>query len=303
MSCEKIRGLLSLYLYGELTFDEEEALEQHLSGCRECARAVEREKQVHRSLDVAAVAPSRELLERCRLALPRAILHSGHKQHGRGGWRETVRGFLRQPFISAAWLKPVGAMALVALGFFAARIGTRPEAPLPEDNITQRVRFVEPATAGGIRLVVDETRQKVVSGSLEDDSIRQLLLAAVRDPVDPGIRAESLDVLKAHSEAAEVRKALLYVVEHDRNAGVRLKALEALKPYTEDPESREVLSKVLLNDDNPGVRTKAIDYLTITGEPDVVGTLQELMRKESNSYVRYRCQKALSDMKASLQTF
>ena len=35
----------------------------------------------------------------------------------------------------------------------------------------------------------------------------------------------------------------------------------------------------------------------------MVGVLQELMRKEENGYVRMRCQKALRDMKASVDTF
>ena len=35
----------------------------------------------------------------------------------------------------------------------------------------------------------------------------------------------------------------------------------------------------------------------------MVGTLQKLMAKESNSYVRQRCQKALEDMNASVGTF
>ncbi|MCW5980538.1 MAG: HEAT repeat domain-containing protein [Bryobacteraceae bacterium] len=301
MSCETVRDNLSLYLYGELSFEEEESVEQHLESCRDCARALEREKQIHRSLDIAAVAPTQELLEGCRLALPRAILHSAP---GRSSWRQSVRVFLARPVASAAWLKPVGAVALVALGFFAARLAS-PPAGLPgePDNVSRRVRFVEPSDSGGIRLVVDETRQRVLDGDIQDEAIRHLLLAAVRDPADPGIRAESLDVLKSHPGAADLREALLYVVQHDPNAGVRLKALEALKPYAADPESREALSGVLLNDENPGIRAMTIDYLTASGGPDVVGALQEAMRKEENSYVRYRSQKALREMKASLQTF
>lgn len=305
MSCDTVRGQFSLYLYGELTFDEEESIEQHLQGCRDCSRALEREKLIHRSLDVSAIVPSKEALERCRLGLPRAILHSSREGHASAGWRQSLRAFLRKPTASMGWLKPAGALGLVALGFLAARV-TMPSstfAPGSEANITQRVRFVEPSDSGEIRMVVDETTQRVLAGNLQDDSIRRLLLAAIRDPIDPGIRAESLDVLKSHSDTTEVREALLYVVQHDSNAGVRLKAMEALKPYGADPESREVLSDVLLNDDNPGVRTMAIDFLTTSGEVDVVGTLQEAMRKEDNSYVRFRCQKALREMKASLQTF
>jgi hypothetical protein len=35
----------------------------------------------------------------------------------------------------------------------------------------------------------------------------------------------------------------------------------------------------------------------------MVGVLQELMSHEDNNYVRLKCQRALSDMNASVETF
>jgi hypothetical protein len=43
--------------------------------------------------------------------------------------------------------------------------------------------------------VLDETRQRIVSGGLNDQKIRILLLAAAKDPSDPGLRAETVDIL------------------------------------------------------------------------------------------------------------
>jgi plasmid stability protein len=100
-----------------------------------------------------------------------------------------------------------------------------------------------------------------------------------------------------------VKNALLYALQHDSNPGVRLKALEGLKNSSADADVRQVLTQVLLADDNPGVRTQAIDLLIQHKEDQMVGTLQELMRHEDNGYVRMRCQKALHEMNASIETY
>ena len=68
-------------------------------------------------------------------------------------------------------------------------------------------------------------------------------------------------------------------------------------------EVRKMLSQILQNDDNPGVRIQAIDMLTSNHDASVVGVLQNMVGKEDNSYVRWRCEKALKDMNASVGTF
>ena len=100
-----------------------------------------------------------------------------------------------------------------------------------------------------------------------------------------------------------MRAALLNSVAHDANPGVRMKALEGLKSFAADGEVRKMLSQVLLSDDNPGVRIQAIDMLTSNHDASVVGVCRTWSGKEDNSYVRWRCEKALKDMNASVGTF
>ncbi|MBN1883509.1 MAG: zf-HC2 domain-containing protein [Deltaproteobacteria bacterium] len=49
----KFEKLLSAYLFGELDEKEAERLESHLARCEDCARALRREKQLHRTLSGA----------------------------------------------------------------------------------------------------------------------------------------------------------------------------------------------------------------------------------------------------------
>jgi hypothetical protein len=145
---------------------------------------------------------------------------------------------------------------------------------------------------------------------LDDQNIRVLLLSAAKDPSDPGLRYETVGILNDRAQAAEVRDTLIYALEHDENAGVRLKAMDGLRPFVQQPEVRKALSGVLLSDGNPGMRTQAIDLLTKgVGESsngldrDVIGTLQELMNRENNAYVRQRGERVLQLVNASQETY
>ncbi len=307
MNCESVKKKLSLYLYGELSFEEEEQFAEHLDGCETCRQELEHERRIHRALDGAALEPPAELLARCREELAGVIRPAQRPQGAWIRWRRRLRMFAASPgWLSPAWLRPAGAVLLVAIGFFGGRFTAMAPSPLvfsPAEPVAARVRYVEPSGPGRVRIVVDETRQRVLTGRLDDRHVQELLLAAVREPSDPGVRGESVDLLKMRTESREVRDALLYAVENDPNDGVRLKALDGLRPYARDPKSRKVLSRVLLNDRNPGVRAAAIDLLIQSDTDDVVETLQELMQTEDNNYIRLRGQNALRAMNASVESF
>ena len=309
MTCEWVRNQLALYLYSELPAQEEELVAQHVGGCGGCRKELERERRIHGAMDLAGVRPAPELLERCRLDLSRALLRAEPSPNARSGFVGRVRAIFENGGLgSCAWMRPAGAVALVAVGFFAARFtATAPSGELPgtpgEEIVATQVRHVEPSEAGQVRIVFDETRQRVMSGSLEDDGVRKLLLAAVRTPSEPGVRFESLELLKKQPGSEETRNAMLYAVENDPNDGVRLKALEGLRGSGLDQRSRWALSRVLLGDENPGIRSMAVDMLLQSGGTDIVGTLQELLQREENTYIRGRSQEALRAMKASVETF
>jgi len=344
--CDWARAQLSLLLYGELSFDEEEKLESHLEACTECREALDRETRLHAAFDHVAVEPPASLLSQCRQDLwerlkdlpppERAVLLPAQRTSphrvmwwGHELWDRFVDALtLHAEPGTGRWMRPVGALALVAIGFFGARMapglvpmgGASPFGP-GEMSLTEpgsaHVRTVESSAGGQVQIVVDETRQRIVSGRLDDRKIRSLLLAAATDPSDPGLRTETLDILNNailnnlsqanHVPAPDVRDTLVFALRHDQNAGVRLKAMEGLKPLAHDPEVRAALASALLNDENPGVRTQAIDLLTagpgLSVDRDIVGTLQELMLHENNAYVRDRGRLVLESLKASPETY
>lgn len=302
LGCEQVRENLSLMLYGELPFADEEAVQSHLATCADCRAALVSEQGWHDELTVSTLEPPAGLLVQCRQQL-RAVLPE-----------TPVRGRVANWFSNWNWsltAKPALGLALVALGYFGARFppltGTGTSADATLSAGAARVRYVEADPAGNVRIVVDETRPRIVTGRADDPEVRRWLLAATRDAGDPGLRAETVALLQGGAEVLDVRRALVAALESDPNAGVRLKAIEGLRRHATEPDTRQALMRVLNADDNPGIRTQAIDLLT-EGSPraldaQMVGMLQQLMRREENVYIRQRCEKALRMANASAEIF
>jgi anti-sigma factor RsiW len=61
-----VKDFFALYLYGELSFDEEERVESHLDACLDCRKALERQREVQSALDNLAIEPAPSLLRSCR---------------------------------------------------------------------------------------------------------------------------------------------------------------------------------------------------------------------------------------------
>jgi hypothetical protein len=270
MSCESVGKTLSLFLYGELSFEEEEAVHRHLDGCGDCRQALARERALHKALDAGALNPPADLLAECRGDLRRKL---GRESVRRRNWLVRVWDWTGQP-VSPGFLKPAGAVALLVLGFFAGRLW-------------------QPAPGGA-------PAQPVYA---EDAATRRLLFDAAVAVNDPSLRLDSVAILGAREESPEVSRMLVRAVRNDPNPVVRLKAIDGLKSYGGQAEVRQALSEVLLNDDNLGVRTHAVDLLRQHQDLALAGVLQQVMGKESNDYVRMQCQKMLEELNASLETF
>lgn len=300
MNCKEIREQFALLLYGELSFDEEERIDSHLDGCADCRTALARQKVLHEAVDAAAVTPSPALLNRCREDLAE-ILPREKRAAARESWWSQIAGNWKIQF-----LKPVGAVALLAIGFFAAKVtpglGGITSMGLADFGGAQ-VRNVSAQPDGTLRIVFDEKRERTISGSRDDQRILQLLMAAAKEAPDPGLRAQTVTILVGEADESDVREALAFAMANDENTNVRLKAMEGLQRYASDPMVQNALAHVLLNDPNSGMRTRVIDALTgHEGQEldrQMVGALQELMSREDDSDVRERARQMLHSIKAS----
>ncbi len=324
--CDDVRERLALLLYGELSFDEEERTERHLETCANCRAALTGQKALHAALDSVEVTPSPALLTRCREeffeTLQVQIASQSHparvsahekpeERIGEGWWSQFVSSF--EGKWNFHWMRPAGALALLAIGFFAARfapvswMNDGAGAALSSMDLAHlgpdQIRNVQEGPNGRVNIVINENTQRTVSGNLQDAMIRNLLMAAAKQSADPGLRAATVTILVNGADSADVRDALVFALENDQNTAVRWRAMEGLKSYTHDPSVQTALAQVLLEDMNPGMRTQAIDLLTPEMGPamnrQVVGVLQQMVSREDDAYVRQRAQKMLEAVKAS----
>jgi hypothetical protein len=314
MNCGAVLNFIPLYFYGELSPPQEDELEEHLHACPDCAREMECQRALAAALSGRQIEPSAAFLDHCRQDLMATVLGHGSQLAGAparmhvattarrpGPWRLFLDA-LAETFSGLGRLRlPLGAAAMVALGFFSARVTTT-RTPVNTESVFPTVRSIQPDGSGRVQISLDETRRRVVSGRMDDQNIQQLLLDAAHGD-NPAARLESLGVLKDRADSSPVRDALLDAVAHDPNPGVRLAALEGLKPLSSDQDVRKVLAQVLLTDDNPAIRMQVVDLLTAHRDDAIVGVLQDLMQRENNNYVRMKSEKALKAMNASVGTF
>jgi hypothetical protein len=311
MSCEAISKLIPPYFYGELSAEEEERVEDHLRVCAVCAREMESQRLLAAALDRRDVEIPAGLLNECRNNLMAAIEREvpasdpAPKKSVRTSLLEMAGGMFHG---LSRWRQPMGALALVAVGFFAARFTGYNPAALPQTDSTAAgevfatVRSVLPDSSGNVKISFDETRRRIISGPVDDQNIQRLLMAASRED-NPAVRVEAVDFFNEHPGAAGVRDALLNAVAHDPNAGVRLKAMEGIKTMGHDAEVRRVLMQVLQQEDFPAIRMQAVDMLVASPDESMVGAIQGLVQRENNGYVRLKFEKALKEMNASIGTF
>lgn len=319
MNCQDFHDLIALYHYGELAAEDEERLEHHVDGCAVCRAEEGRMRAIAQALDARAMAPEAPLVAECRRDLMDAVLAS----------RPPALGWDRLRSVFPSFANPVAglrqlafAAGLVGLGFLAARIpfhssirGGRAVLPEstnvigssivpPPGETFSNVRSVQPDPASGrVQIGLEETRRHFVSGSLADAAIQKLLLTAAGDETNPGLRVESIGILKDYPGSREVRQALLEALKHDPNPSVRLKAIEGLKSFAAQADIRQALARALVSDTNQGVRVQVIEVLTEHPDDSLVGVFQNLVHLEHNNYVRLRCQEALRHMNASEGTF
>ncbi len=298
MSCASRTEQILLYYHGELPPSESEEVRRHLEACAACRAELERQRLFAQAVEAARGEPPPELLAACRRALSETLA----RERASSGWQERLASWFVSPLPGRpAWGKLAGALAVLALGFLGGRLSTGlgPGLSFRPEPAGLRVRYIEHAPAGELRLQVEESRTRWVRGPLTDETVRRLLLEAARDPIDPAVRADALETLREVAERPEVRKVFLEALERDPNPAIRLKALEGLKPYADDPDNRQVLSKALLSDGDANVRAMAVELLATSPRADVVETLQALLGRESDAYIRQRSARILQAMNAS----
>ncbi len=315
MNCKDLEENLSLYVYDELATSERRACDVHLASCAGCRAALEKTHRLHQLLDQRPpLELSPALLAECRQALDEAL----DRETGAAGWPALLRGWISALYPSPSY-RAAGVLAVLVFGFSLGwtvrprAAGIRPISSgiassslvgpdLDSMRISGISRVAEDPQTGEVHITLNAERRVILEGSLDDPRIQRVLLDAVKNYDNPGIRRDTLDALRARANNPNVRQALLYAMGHDSNLGVRLAALDAARGLEWCPEARRAFLDVLEHDPNPGLRGAAIDELVKhTAEDDkadeeLLPEFERLAANDSNRSVRLKCTSALREV-------
>ena len=306
MNCMEIDENLALFLYEELPADQHQEFETHLAGCKDCRSRLDETRRLHTVLGGrVSPEPSPELLVLCRTALDEAL----DRELAGLSWKS----------LWAQWTSSLGSMSrvpiaagltLVVLGFSLGwtlrtrapgirpitsdqSLGSLGDSDMSNLRINNISQVSPSAKTGDVRITVNAERQMTLEGSLDDPHIRQVLIDAVTGYDNPGIRHDSVEVLRRHANNPNVRTALLYAFENDPNPGVRLDALQTVQGMDWSPEIQQALLTSLDHERNQGVRVAAIDVLTDHADLAALPALHKLASEDTNRYVRMKSVNAI----------
>jgi hypothetical protein len=303
--------------YGELSDEHTHELERHMAGCGECHR--EQEELLALKL-LASAHPVREpganLVARSRMRLEEALDALPPRR-----WYDRVSQRMMNNFASLQ-AAPIAACLLLVAGAGAGSLGGFEFAQNRAAQTAQSVQAIVdkaqepggPAEIANISSIVRQPNSQMVEvrynqvvpqriqGSLNDPSIRQLLMLASEDSASAGVRDDSVGLLAdecraGHScQATGIRDALMVALRYDKNAGVRQKALEGLEPYVaQDVRVRDAVLEALMNDSDARIRTAAINILLpVEGDTSVRQVLHTVANSDHNPEIRTVSRQALS---------
>jgi len=326
IGCEAYERLLVLYASEELEGTERGSVEEHIRQCAGCAAALAVELRLRQALTGMSqpadrLDPSDLLLAQCRSELAEKLDDEAVPAARRRwvAWLRPTEWFVLRPAWTAALLVLIG----ISLGTLSPRWFTNDPGPVKSAGVVVSaprltdqdlqnlnvagINWVGDASNGtaGIEVQLITEKPMVLQGSPDDIDVQRVLTFVVQNGqrFDPGVRLDSVDVLRLRSSDALVRQALCSAVRTDRNPGVRLKALEALRGFEQDALVRDTLLAALVEDSNPGVRVEAINALrTLTeklpefDDQRVIDVLRERMQKDPNTYIRMQSAAAVRQL-------
>lgn len=305
MKCEEFEQLGVLYIYDELASGARADFEAHVAECEACRGGLEGMRRFEHALEACPKPePSPDYVARCRVSLDEAL------DREQLGWRAMLRAwFWTAGPLPASRFAAVAALVIFGFGLgwtLRPRVGAlQTMAPANQASTfnldNYRVRNISQVApdpkSGGVRITLDAERRVTLEGSLDDPLIREVLVNAVKGYENPGIRRDTLDVLRTNPEEPSIREALMYAL-HDGNPGVRLAALNTVNHMECGYDTHGALLKVVETDANAGVRTAAIDALVAHLQEEgldetVTAGLEKVATTDPDAGVRLRCISAL----------
>lgn len=327
MEHNKIKELLVLSVYGELSKEEEILLGEHLKDCAECTGELSEIRKMHSAVEKAVeFEPEEDFLREARSDLRAAIRIERSKR----SFLDKVLGSLKDFFFANYKFALTGAFTLlIGLGlgylFFAPgkesgrTVISQPEAHLQtasqQDELAKsnvridNLQFDDAdASDGEVEFTFDAVKPVRIKGRIDDEMVQKVLAHSLVNSQNDGVRIRTLNAIASKTAEKQdldgkIKSALISAMKYDKNPGVRREALLVLQKYSNDQEVKQSLIYVLNNDKNAGLRIAAINSLDLDklgggseADQKLLDVLKNKSQNDENGYIRMRAKSALQEV-------
>ncbi len=291
MDIQEKRERVLLFIYGELSPEQERAFRSELETDAELKRLLEEERRFDALYSPSQADPApAPLVDESRLLLRAALRREQRRSRWSSLWDHSRWGL---------WLRPAFALCFgLLLGWGLVAKGPRAEGAFAlGDVVGLRVLHYDKAS-GRTQLSVRMLTEQKIEGHIGDEAVQMLLVSALHSSERDADRLQAVDWLEPKSDQLEIRRALIEALRADENPGVRVKAAEVLAGMAAEKDVRQVFRQALQQDANMGVRVAAIEAIASFRDSATLDLMQRLMVHDENDYIRLEARRALETARA-----
>jgi len=315
MNHKYFSDLVYLSFTGEISDKLREELKVHMLTCSTCRKESEQLEFLEKYLSAKKTEKvSGTLLADARNELNQKLRIAGKKEDKLSELIEKIREFFSINYkyvLNGAICTAAG----IVIGFLLFK-GSAPEIPaaqnissvseIPGDvSYIRNIHLIDVNPADdNIEFSFEAVRNVRMSGSVSDEKMRSVLMYAVMNGNNPGVRLNSLNALNSAVNISydnEIKDAIISAVKYDDNPGVRREALKVLKNLPFDQDIKRAYLYAILNDTSSGIRIEAINELIESANKgtSLSSEEKELFRErlleDDNGYIRLRAKTVLEE--------
>jgi hypothetical protein len=315
MEHKKYDELLYLFSVGEAGDEEKRIIEAHILECPHCKHELENYTQLNKSLSVSAAGnlPD-DLLLNSRTLLRERLIAERSRSSSNKNIPEIFLLVFKKNYKYAFSLA-----AGLLLGFLLFRGESNPVV-LPTDQQSgliatssffpeekpriHNIKLYADPYDDNIEFSFDAVREVKVAGSINDENIRNILMYAIMNGNNPGVRLNSLNLINSSEQLDfdnEIKEAIISAVKYDDNPGVRREALKILKTFPFDQDVKRSYLYIILNDSSSAMRIDAINHLLEASSKESplskeeMTLLKDKLLDDENSYIRLRAKTVVEE--------
>jgi hypothetical protein len=251
-TCDRVQQRLPEYWAGTMAVKDHRDIDQHLETCAECKAEADQLGRLWNNLDLLPVEAPRQQV-RTRFYEMLDAYRSGIEESTAAAAASNKRNWF-------SWVLPwqlAGAMAMLAVGFFAGR------------------QFMGPQEGGATKKTEDNPQIAQLRG--EVNSMRQMMALSLLQQQSATDRMRGVNyAYRVDKSNSEVIAALLETVKTDPSVNVRLAAVDAFKNFASNSSARRGLLESVAQQDSPLVQIAIIELLVDLNDQTAVKGLNTL---------------------------